>query len=337
MIDPSNDEQGDDDAMHRRTATRLLAGLPIAWALDVRAQAWPEKPIRLVVPYPPGASTDAVARVVGQAIAGPIGQPVVVDNKGGASGNIGSAEVARTAPDGYTILLGTDATHAANYHLSAAPTFHPVKDFTALSIAALNPIVLVVNPSATPVRTAAELMALVKTKPQVGAYGSSGNGSPHHLAGELLKQKSGAPLVHVPYKGGGPALNDVMGGTVPMIFASLITVLPHLKSGKLRALAVTSAHRLDSLPDVPTLAETWPGTEMNSWLGLFAPAGLPPAVTQRLGGEIGKALASAEVKAKLDAAGLVVVAMNPADSAAMVAREFEARGQLIRSAGIKAE
>jgi tripartite-type tricarboxylate transporter receptor subunit TctC len=323
--------------MDRRAAASLIAALPIAWASAARAQGWPVKPIRLIVPYPPGGSTDALARVVGQVVAGSLGQPMIVDNRSGASGNIGSAVVARAAPDGYTIMVGNDATHSANFHLSTAPTFHPVKDFTALSIAALNPIVLAVNPGVTQVRTAAELMALVKSKPDTGAYGSSGTGSPHHLAGELLKRKSGAPLLHVPYKGGGPALNDLLGGAVPMIFTSLITVRPHLMSGRLRALAVTSARRLESLPDVPTLTETWSGAEMNSWLGFFAPAGLSPAVTQRLGGEIITALSNAEVRAKLDAAGLAVVAMNTVDSAAMVAREFEARGQLIRSLGIRAE
>lgn len=323
--------------MHRRAATSLIASLPLAWAMPARAQNWPERPVRIVVPYPPGASTDAVGRIMAQAIGGPLGQTIVVDNKAGASGNIGSAEVARAAPDGYTLLLGTDATQTANHHLVATPTFHPVKDFTALTIAALNPIVLVVNPTFTPAKNLAELVAHVKANPDKGSYGSSGNGSPHHLAGELLKLRSGAPLVHVPYKGGGPAINDLMGGTIPMVFASLITVLPHIKSGRLRAIAFTQARRYEALPDVPTLAETWPGTEMNSWLGFFAPAGLPAAVTKRLGDEMLKALATPDVKAKLEAAGMIVVALGPADSAAQVAREFDSRGQLIRAAGIKAE
>ncbi len=330
--------------MHRRHATRLIATLPAVLAvalaatgLPAAAQTWPDKPIRLVVPYPPGASTDAMGRIVGQAIGGPLGQTVVVDNKGGASGSIGSAEVARAAPDGYTFLLGTDATHTANYHLSANPPYHPVRDFTPLSIAALNPIVLVINPAVTPARTLPELMAYVKANPDKGAYGSSGNGSPHHLAGELLKLKSGAPLLHVPYKGGGPAVNDLLGGTVPMVFSSLITVLPHIKSGKLHAVAMTTEQRYADLPGVPTMAETYAGAVMNSWLGFFAPAKLPPAVTQRLSGEILKALQTPDVKAKLETAGMVVVALDPARSAAQVAREFEERGQLIKAAGVKVE
>jgi tripartite-type tricarboxylate transporter receptor subunit TctC len=323
--------------MKRRQAATLIASLPLAWTGLARAQAWPDKPIRLVVPYPPGASTDAMGRIVAQAIAGPLGQTVVVDNKGGASGGIGSDFVAKSPPDGYTFLLGTDATHSANFHLSATPPYHPVKDFTPLTLAATNPIVLVINPAVTPAKNLAELMAAVKADPAKGAYGSSGNGSPHHLAGELLKQKSGAPLTHVPYRGGGPAVTDLLGGTVPMVFSSLITVLPHIKSGKLRAIAVTSTKREASLPDVPTLGETYAGTEMNSWLGFWAPANLPPAVAQRLSDEIIKALKNPEVKAKLDAAGLVVAALSPAETGTLVAREFEARGQLIRSAGIKSE
>ena len=323
--------------MQRRTAAALIASLPLAWTSWARAQAWPDKPIRLVVPYPPGASTDAVGRIVGQAISGPLGQTVVVDNRGGASGNIGSDNVAKSPPDGYSLLLGTDATHAANYHLSATPPFHPIKDFTPLTLAALNPIVLVTNPAFTPAKNLAELVAYLKANPDKGSYGSSGNGSPHHLSGELLKQKSGAPLVHVPYKGGGPAVNDLLGGNIPMVFASLITVLPHIKSGKLRAIVFTQAKRYEGLPDVPTLAETWPGVEMPSWLGFFGPANLPPAIAQRVSDEMIKALRSADVRAKLDAAGMVVVASSPAEFAAQIAREFEQRGQLIRSAGIKAE
>lgn len=330
--------------MHRRHAARLLAMLPAALAatlaaasLPAAAQTWPDKPIRLVVPYPPGASTDAVGRIVGQAISGPLGQTVIVDNKGGASGGIGSTEVARAAPDGYTFLLGTDATHTANYHLSANPPYHPVRDFTHLSIAALNPIVLVVNPAVTPAKTLSELVAYVKANPDKGAYGSSGNGSPHHLAGELLKLKSGAPLLHVPYKGGGPAVNDLLGGTVPMVFSSLITVLPHIKSGKLHAVAMTTEQRYAGLPDVPTMAETYAGAVMNSWLGFFAPARLPAPVTQRLSGEIVKALQTPDVKAKLETAGMVVVALDAAQTAAQVAREFEERGQLIKAAGVKVE
>ena len=323
--------------MQRRTAAALIASLPLAWTSWARAQAWPDKPIRLVVPYPPGASTDAMGRMVGQAISGPLGQTVVVDNRGGASGNIGSDNVAKSPPDGYHFLLGTDATHAANYHLSANPPFHPVKDFTPLTLAALNPIVLVTNPSFTPAANLTELIAYVKANPAKGAYGSSGNGSPHHLAGELLKQRSGAPLTHVPYKGGGPAINDLMGGTIPMVFASLITVMQQIRAGKLRAIVFTQAKRYEGLPDVPTLAETWPGTEMPSWLGFFGPANLPPAIAQRMSDEMIKALRSPDVKSKLETAGMVVVASTPAEFAAQIAREFEQRGKLIREAGIKLE
>ena len=202
----------------------LLVAL-VSWASTplVLAQDYPNKALRLVVAYPPGASSDALARSVAQKMAQSMGQPVVVDNRAGASGNIGTEYVAKQAGDGYTFMLGTDATHAANMHLTATPSFHPIRDFTPLTLAALNPIVLVVN-RAVPARTLRELVDYGRANPDKIAYGSSGSGSPHHLAGELLKQVSGVPFLHVPYKGGAQAVTDVLGGQIPMVFSSLITV-----------------------------------------------------------------------------------------------------------------
>ncbi|MBP6817279.1 MAG: tripartite tricarboxylate transporter substrate binding protein [Burkholderiaceae bacterium] len=313
----------------------LLVAL-VSWASTplVLAQDYPNKALRLVVAYPPGASSDALARSVAQKMAQSMGQPVVVDNRAGASGNIGTEHVAKQAGDGYTFMLGTDATHAANMHLTATPSFHPIRDFTPLTLAALNPIVLVVNP-AVPARTLRELVDYGRANPDKIAYGSSGSGSPHHLAGELLKQVSGVPFLHVPYKGGAQAVTDVLGGQIPMVFSSLITVLPHIRSGKLRAIAVTQATRYAGLPEVPTFAETLPGFEMNSWLGFFAPAGLPEAVTRRLNEELVKALRDPEVQPRLDAGGLIVTTLSPADFAAMVRKEYEQRGRLISAAGVK--
>ena len=313
----------------------LLVAL-VSWASTplVLAQDYPNKALRLVVAYPPGASSDALARSVAQKMAQSMGQPVVVDNRAGASGNIGTEHVAKQAGDGYTFMLGTDATHAANMHLTATPSFHPIRDFTPLTLAALNPIVLVVNP-AVPARTLRELVDYGRANPDKIAYGSSGSGSPHHLAGELLKQSSGVPFLHVPYKGGAQAVTDVLGGQIPMVFSSLITVLPHIRSGKLRAIAVTQATRYAGLPEVPTFAETLPGFEMNSWLGFFAPAGLPEAVTRRLNEELVKALRDPEVQPRLDAGGLIVTTLSPADFAAMVRKEYEQRGRLISAAGVK--
>lgn len=313
----------------------LLVAL-VSWASTplVLAQDYPNKALRLVVAYPPGASSDALARSVAQKMSQNLGQPIVVDNRAGASGNIGTEHVAKQAADGYTFMLGTDATHAANMHLTATPSFHPIRDFTPLTLAALNPIVLVVNP-AVPARTLRELVDYGRANPDKIAYGSSGSGSPHHLAGELLKQVSGVPFLHVPYKGGAQAVTDVLGGQIPMVFSSLITVLPHIRSGKLRAIAVTQATRYAGLPEVPTFAETLPGFEMNSWLGFFAPAGLPEAVTRRLNEELIKALRDPEVQPRLDAGGLIVATLSPADFAAMVRKEYEQRGRLISAAAVK--
>ncbi len=314
-----------------------LTGLMLMLACAAGAQTeFPTKPLRMVVPYPPGASTDNLGRIVAQKLSVSMGQVVIVDNKGGASGNIGSDFVAKSPPDGYTLMVGTDATHTANLFLTAAPTFHPVKDFTALTQAVANPIVLVVHPG-IPAKNLPELIAFCKQHPDQLSYGSSGTGSPHHLAGELLKQFTGVPFVHVAYRGGGPAVTDLLGGQIPMVFSSLITVLPHIKSGKLKAIGFTQSTRYPGLPQVPTFAETLPGFEMNSWLGFFAPAKLPPPVTKRLHVELIKALRDPEVSGKLDGMGLMVVANSSEEFAEQVRKELEQRGKLIQQAGIKPE
>ena len=250
---------------------------------------WPNQPIKIILPFPTGGTVDQISRLLQPHLQQALGQAIVIETRSGASGSIGTGIAAKAAPDGYTFLLGTDATHAANMHMVANPPFNPVRDFTPLSLAAMNPIVLVVHPSIT-ANNIRELVAFVKANPSKGAYGTSGSGSPHHLSGELLKQRSGAPLTHIPYRGGGPALNDVMGGQIPMIFASAITVLPHIQSGRVRAVAVTGAQRYEGLPNVPTIAETYEGFDMPSWLAFFGPANIPEAVSRRLSEEINKAL-----------------------------------------------
>jgi len=289
-----------------------------------------------VVPYPPGASTDAVGRIVGQKLSANIGQTVIVDNRAGASGNIGTEFVSRSAPDGYTFVMGTDATHASNSFLTANPSFDPIKDFTPLAIVAMNPIALVVHPS-VPAKDLNELVAWLKANPGKGGFGSSGTGSPHHLAGELLKARTGAPLIHVPYRGGGPALNDLMGGQISLLFASAITVVPHIQSGKVKAIALTSAKRSGILPNVPTMGESLDGFEMPSWLAFFGPAKMPDAVTRRLSDELVKVLSDPDVRTRLTAAGMDVVAGGQAELTELQRREYQSRGKLIRDANIKGE
>ena len=304
--------------------------------LGALAQEFPSKPLRLIVPYPPGASTDILGRLVAQKVSASVGQPIVVENRGGASGTIGSAYVAKQPGDGYTFMIGTDATHTTNSYLSKDFPYDPIRDFTPLTAAAGNVIILVVPPS-FPVHTVKELVDYAKKNPGKVAFGSSGAGSPHHLAGELLGQMTGTQLVHIAYKGGGPAVTDALGGQIPMLFASLVSVMPYIQSGKLRAIAVTDTRRYPGLPDVPTIAETVPGFEMTSWLGFFAPAHVPQPIVKRLNQEIVKALNAPDSRSKMDAAGLVVIGNTPEEFAAMVRSDYEKRGKLIRAAGIKGE
>ena len=305
-------------------------------SLGALAQEFPSKPLRLIVPYPPGASTDILGRLVAQKVSASVGQPIVVENRGGASGTIGSAYVAKQPGDGYTFMIGTDATHTTNSYLSKDFPYDPIRDFTPLTAAAGNVIILVVPPS-FPVHTVKELIDYAKKNPGKLAFGSSGAGSPHHLAGELLGQMTGTQLVHIAYKGGGPAVTDALGGQIPMLFASLVSVMPYIQSGKLRAIAVTDSRRYPGLPDVPAIAETVPGFEMTSWLGFFAPAHVPQPIVKRLNQEIVKALNAPDSRSKMDAAGLVVIGNTPEEFAAMVRSDYEKRGKLIRAAGIKGE
>jgi tripartite-type tricarboxylate transporter receptor subunit TctC len=322
--------------MKRRQAGLAMATVLLS-PLAARAQpAWPSKPLKMIVPNPPGGSSDVLGRVVAQKLSVQLGQPVVVENRGGASGNIGTEALAKSAPDGYTIGVGTDATHASNVHLIANPPFNPLTDFTPLALAALNPIVLVVHPS-VPATNLKELLAYVQANPAKAGYGSSGNGSPHHLAGELLRVRTGAGFTHVPYRGGGPALVDLLGGQIGLLFASAIVVAPHIKEGRARAIAVTRAERYEGLPSVPTFAETIPGFEMPSWLAFYAPASLPAALSKRLSEELLKVLTDPEVTAKLIAGGLQVAAQGPQELSALQRKDYELKGRLIRDAGIKGD
>lgn len=320
----------------RTLAWAVAVGVGMSLANAAMAQAFPNRAIKIVVPYPPGASTDAVARTIAQKLTDVFGQPAIVENRPGASGSIGSDFVAKSAPDGYTLVMGTDATHATNVHVAKNPPFDPVRDFTPITIAVGNVIALAVHP-AFPANTIAELVEHAKRNPGKVAYGSSGSGSPHHLAGELLRQLTGIDIVHVPYKGGGVAVTDLMGGQIPMMFASLAAVVQQAKAGKLRIIGVVESARFAGLPDVPSIGETVRGFELASWLGFFGPAGVPAPVVARLNAEIVKALHTPDVRAKLEPLGLSILAMTPEASLAMVKSEMEKRGRLIKAAGIQPE
>src|SRR5688500_16407984 len=270
--------------IRRRAVLGLSALLACAGWMSTLAGAqsdYPSRPITLVVPFPAGGSTDLVARLVASGMIKSLGQQVVVENRGGAGGNIGSAAVTRTEPDGYTILMGTVATHALNPALYKKMPYDAVEDFAPISLLALIPNVLVVNPD-FPARSVPELVDLLKAHPGEYSYASSGNGTPLHLSGELFKSMAGVAMVHVPYKGAGPALVDVIAGHVPIMFDNLPPSLEQIRAGKLRGLAVTTKERAPSMPDLPTIAETLPGYETYSWNAFFAPAGAPKDIIAKL-------------------------------------------------------
>ena len=314
------------------TAAAAAVCLAVAWPAGAQA-AFPERPVTLIVPFPAGGSTDLVARVVAEKMSANLGQQIVVDNRGGAGGNVGSAAAAKAEADGYTILMGTVATHALNPALYKKMPYDPVKDFAPVSLLVVVPNVLVVNPD-FPAHSVAELIALAKEKPGELSYASSGNGTPLHLSGELFKSMAGIDIVHVPYKGAGPALIDVMGGHVPIMFDNLPSSTEHIKAGKLRGLAVTTAERAPSMPDLPTVAESGlPGYETYTWNALFAPAGTPPEVIARLNEAAVQAVGDPQVQAKLQAVGASVVGSTPEQLAAHVQAELAKWAPVVKASG----
>ena len=310
-----------------------LSALP---PLLARAQTWPDKPIRLVVPYAAGAAADQLARAVGERLGQGLAQTVIVDNRGGAGGTLGSDNVAKSPADGYSIVLGTDASHATNIYLSRKFPYDPVKSFTPIAAAALNHIVLVVHPS-LPVTSVAELIQYAKANPKKLSFGSSGPGTAHHLAGELLNERAGLDMVHVPYKGGGPAMTDLIGNSIPVLFASMATAKPHIDSGKIRALAVVEDKRFHGLPNLPTVGETVPGYAIASWFAFFGPAGLPQPIVARLNAELNKALATPALREQLEKAGMSATGGKPEELAALLKTELALREKLVKAAGIEPE
>jgi len=298
------------------------------------AQDFPSRPVTIVVGYTPGATSDLLARTMAERLNAAWGQSVIVDNRSGVGGNIAAGYVARAPADGYTLMVGTDAIMTSNVFLYKNTPFDPVKDFAPITNAGANIICLAVHVD-LPVNSVAELIAYAKANPGKLQYGSSGIGSPHHLAGELLRQKTGIEIVHVPYRGGGATINDLLGGHIKVAFLSLSTAVPHLNSGKIRIVAVVEKSRYAAMPDVPTIGETVPGFEMSSWLGFFAPAGTP--LITRLNEAMVKVLTTDAVKEKLAALGLVVAPSTPAELAATVREGLAVRGELVRAANIQAE
>ena len=308
----------------------------LGFAQSALAQAFPSKPIRLIVPFPAGVGAlDLLSRGISQHVAESVGQPVIVDNRTGASGAIGAEAVARSAPDGYTILMGVTTTHAINPALNPKLTYNPVTDFTPISLVGVEPLILVVN-SSVPANTLQEFIRLAKSKPGM-SFGSAGNGSPHHLAGETLRSMAGVDVVHVPYKGAIPALTDLVGGRLQFMFFSLAAAEPHIKAGKLRALAIATAKRVPGV-DLPTFAESgYPGFEFVSWYAVFGPAGVPEAVVTRLHAEIVKALATQDLRERLQKQSVTVVGSSPAELGAHVRTELARWTNVAKTTGIKVD
>lgn len=297
------------------------------------AQNYPTKPIRIVVPFPPGGPADILARTIGQNITESWGQQVVIDNRSGAGGNVGSDIVAKALPDGYTLLMGFVGTHAINASLYRNMPFDHVKDFQPVGQVAMVTIILVVHPS-VPANSVKELITLAKSRAGELTFGSPGNGTPQHLAGELFNTMAGVKMVHVPYKGAVLALNDLLGGRLSLIFSSMPPALPHVKTGKLRALGVTSATRSPAVPDVPTIAQSGlPGYEVINWYGVLAPAGTPKEVVAKLNAEIIKILKMSEVKERLAAQGAETFSSTPEQFAAYIKKETEKWATVVKYSG----
>ncbi len=315
----------------------LLAAAVLVFAGSALAQTWPSKPVRLIVPYPPGGSADILARAIGQKLAEGLGQQVVIDNRPGAGTAIGAEATAKAAADGYTVMLGTVSSHAINPALTPGLKYDPVKDFAPVSLVASIPFALIVHPS-LPVHSVKELIALAKSKPGALNFSSAGTGTSNHLAGELFKSMTGTFMVHIPYKGSAPALNDLIAGQVQLMFDLVLTTAPHVKSGAVRALAVTGRERSAALPGVPTVAESGvPGYEVSAWFGIFAPAGTPAAVIGTLNAETVKALRQPDLRDRMASQGAEPVTSTPEQFAAYVKEELAKWTRVVKASGMKVD
>jgi tripartite-type tricarboxylate transporter receptor subunit TctC len=316
--------------------TGALAMGSLPYASRARAQAYPAKPIRLVVPYPPGGPTDVLARIVAAKLPDVLGQQVVLDNKPGASGMIGAEQVAKSAPDGYT-LLSNASIHVINPSLYPKANFDAINDFAPVTQLASVPLILVVN-SELPVRSVKDLIAYAKANPGKLNFGSSGNAAAPHLAGESFKIMTGAPMQHVPYKGSAPALTDLIGGQVQLMFDSMPSAMPHVKAGKIRPLAVTTAQRVAAVPDLPTVAEAGvPGYDISTWYGVWAPKGTPREIVERLHAEIAKVLKLPDTRERYAGLGADPVGSTPDEFAAYCRSELAKWAKVVKESGAKAD
>ncbi len=322
----------------RRALLSAIVGAMLSLSSAAGAQdVWPSKPIRLVVPFTPGGVTDTSGRLIAEHLSKRLGQQVVIDNKPGASGNIGTSLVAQSAPDGYTLVLGFDGTLVINPHVFAKVPFDTLKDFAPVGKIGDAVLILVSNPG-VPAKSLPEVIALSKSQSGGLSYGTSGTGGTPHIAGELLAQRTGAQLTHVPYKGGGQAMTDVLGGSIPLVYTAVAGAHGHVKSGKLRAIAVSSAQRTPALPDVPTFIEGGVSDfVVNSWVGLLAPAKTPAAVVQRLNTELNAVLNDPVVKDKLQTLGIDATPGSPDQFGEQLKRDLSRYGQVVKAANIRLE
>lgn len=319
--------------MRNRYCIGLMVMLTPATAM---AQGYPAKPIRFIVPFAPGGAADIVSRIIAPRIGETLGQQIVIENRGGASAIIGTEAVARAAPDGYTLGLGGFSSHVINAHLFPKLPYDPIKDFVAITVMTRIPNILTAHPS-VPAQSIKELIALARSRPADITYASSGNGSSQHLSGVLLQSLSGVKITHVPYRSGGPAVTDLLGGHVMTMFATMPSVAPHIRTGRLRALGVTAATRSPALPTVPAIAETLPGYDISTYYSLHAPAGTPAAIVSRVHGAYTKVLLTPDIRQRLASDGAEVVANTPDEFLAQLKAELTRWGPLIKKAGVKVD
>jgi tripartite-type tricarboxylate transporter receptor subunit TctC len=321
--------------LNRRTLVAIAASLALPAAVMAQG-AWPSKPIRIVVPFAPGGTTDILARTLAPELTKSLGQPVVVENRGGAGGSIGAGELARSAPDGHTIMVDALA-HTVNPHIIRGLPFDYATAFAPVSQVVVLPQILAVNPQKVPAKTVQEFIAWARPRARDLSYGSSGNATAAHLASALFLSRAGLDITHVPYRGGTPALQDLLGGNIAFVFGTVSSTLQLVRDGRLVALGVSTAQRIAPLPDVPTVAEQgFPGFELNEWNGLYAPAGTPAPVVQRLFEAAKHALADATVQQRLAALGALPLGTDPAVFARYVAEQRELMGRIVREARIEA-